>query len=96
MRMLFAHLRVICTEERARVVPLHLLLSKLDPKVIDQLLRYCCKSRKKGGASPYILILNSFDPLITGFGREALNDDMLKFVINVVTKSIDLVSLSTN
>ena len=42
---------------------------------------------------------NSFDPLITGFGREALDDDMLQLVeqllINVVT-SIDLVALSTN
>ena len=37
---------------------------------------------------PHILI--SFDPLITNFGREALDDDMLQqaeqFLINVVTK----------
>ena len=35
-------------------------------------------------------ILNSFDPLITGFDREALDYDMLKqaeqLLINVVTK----------
>ena len=35
-------------------------------------------------------MLNSFDPLITGFGREDLDDDMLQqaeqFLINVVTK----------
>ena len=35
-------------------------------------------------------ILNSFDPLFTGFSREALDDDMLQqaeqFLINVVTK----------
>ena len=44
-------------------------------------------------------MLNSFDPLITGFGREAFDDDMLQqaeqFLINVVT-SIYLVTLSTN
>ena len=40
--------------------PLNLLLSKLYPKVIDQLpagphrLRYCFKSRNKEGASPYV------------------------------------------
>ena len=61
---------VIFTEERAnnnptktsvRVVPLHLLLSKLDPKVIDQLpaghaLTGCDNVAKKNkeGASPYI------------------------------------------
>ena len=42
---------------------------------------------------------NNFDPLITGFGREALDDYMLQLVeqllINLVT-SIDLVALSTN
>ena len=36
-------------------------------------------------------MLNSFDPLITGFGREALDYDMLPLVeqllINVVTKT---------
>ena len=49
--------------------PLHLSLSELDPKVIDQL--------PAGTKKELLNILNSFDPLITGFGREAL-DDMLQ------------------
>ena len=44
-------------------------------------------------------MLNTFDPLITGLGREASGDDMLQlveqFLINGVT-SIDLVALPTN
>ena len=78
-----------------RVVPLHLLLSKLDPKVIDQLpaghaLTGCDTVAKVGTKKELLNILKSFDPLITGFGREALDDDMLQqaeqFLINVVTK----------
>ena len=76
--------------------PLHLLLSKLYPKVIDQLPAGHTAGTKK----ELLNISNSFDPLITGFGSEALDDDMLQqaeqFLINVVTKNIDLVALSTN
>ena len=55
-------------------VPLHLLLSKLDPKVIDQLpagnaLTGCDNVAKIGTKKELLHILNSFDPLITGFGR---------------------------
>ena len=72
---------------------LHLLLSKLYPKVIDQLpaghaLTGCDNVAKVGTKKELLHILNSFDPLITGFGREALDYDMLQhseqFLINVV------------
>ena len=75
--------------------PLHLLLSKLDPKDIDQLpaghvLTGCDTVAKVETKQELLLILKSFDPLITGFVREALDYDMLKqagqFLINVVTK----------
>ena len=96
--------RVIFTEERANnnaqkpqqeLYPLHLLLSKLDPTVIDQLpaghAPTSCDTVAKVGTKEKLLhILNSFDPLITGFGREALDDDILQqaeqFLINEVTK----------
>ena len=63
--------------------PRHLLLSKLDPKVIDQLpaghaLTVCDTVAKVGTKKELLSILNSFDTLITGFGREALDDDMLQ------------------
>ena len=83
---------------------LHLLLSKLYSKVIDQLpaghnLTGCDTVAKVGTKKELLHKLNSFDSLITGFGREALDDDMLQLVeqllINVVT-SIYLVALSTN
>ena len=75
--------------------PLHLLLTKLDPNVIDQLpaghaLTGCDTIAKVGTKikKELLHILNSFDPLITGFGREALDYDMLQqaeqFLINVV------------
>ena len=47
-----------------RLYPLHILPSKLDPK----------RRTKKN----LLNISNSFDPLITGFGREALDYDMLQ------------------
>ena len=81
--------------ELEELYPLHLLLSKLDPKVIDQLpaghaLTGCDTVAKVGTKKELLNILNSFDPLIAGFGREALDDDMLQqaeqFLINVVTK----------
>ena len=57
--------------------PLHLLLSKLDPKVIDQLpaghaLKGCNTVAKVGTKKELLNILNSFDPLITGFGSSSL------------------------
>ena len=60
-----------------------------------------CNTVAKVGTKKELLhILNSFDPLITDFGRDALDDDMLRqaeqFLINVVTKNSDLVALSTN
>ena len=59
-----------------RLYPLHILLSKLYPK----------RRTKKN----LLNISNSFDPLITDFGREALDYDMLQqaeqFLINVITK----------
>ena len=83
---------VIFTEERAnnnatktsaRVVPLHILLSKLYHNVIDQLpaghaLTGCDYVAKVGTKTELLHILNSFDPLITGFGREALDYNMLQ------------------
>ena len=55
--------------------PLHLLFSKLDPTVIDQLptgyaLTSCDTVAKVGTKKELIHILNRFDPLITctGFG----------------------------
>ena len=85
----------IFTEERAknnakkpsaRIVPLHLLLSKLYLKVIDQLPvghnLTGCDTVAKVGTKKELLhnMLNSFDPFITGFSREALDDDMLQLV----------------
>ena len=70
--------------ELEELYPLHLLLSKLDPTVIDQLpaghaLTGCDTVAKLGTKKELLCnILNSFDPLITGFGREALDDDMLQ------------------
>ena len=69
--------------ELEELYPLHLLLSKLDPTVIDQLpaghaLTGCNTVAKLGTKKELLNILNSFDPLITGFGREALDDDMLQ------------------
>ena len=57
--------------------PLNLLLSKLYPKVIDQLpaghyLTDCVTVAKVGTKKKLLHMLNSFDPLITGFGREVL------------------------
>ena len=54
--------------------PLHLLLSKLDSKAIDQLpeghaLTGCDTVAKVRTKEELLHILNSFDPLITGFGR---------------------------
>ena len=78
---------------------LHLLLSELDPKVIDQLpaghaLTGCDTVAKVGTKKVLLNILNSFDPLITGFGRESLDDDMLQqaeqFLINEVTKKVSI------
>ena len=104
----FERCRVIFTEEMpnnnatrtsARVVPLHLLLSELYPKVIDQLpaghaLTGCDTVAKVGTKKVLLNILNSFDPLITGFGRESLDDDMLQqaeqFLINEVTKKVSI------
>ena len=79
--------------------PLHLLISKLDPKVIGQLPAGCDTVAKVETKIELIHILNSFAPLITGFGREALDDDMLKqagqFLINEVTKKYQSCTLST-
>ena len=52
-------------------------------KVIDQLpaghaLTGCDNVAKVGTKKELLHILNSFDPLITGFGREALDYDMLQ------------------
>ena len=53
--------------------PLHLLLSKLYPKVINQLPAghnlKGCDTVAKVETKELLRILNSFDPLITGFGR---------------------------
>ena len=53
--------------------PLQLLLSKLYPKVIDQLpaghhFTGCDTFAKVGTKKELLHMLNSFDPLITGFG----------------------------
>ena len=57
---------------------LHFLFSKLDPTVIDQLLAghaltSCDTVTKVGTKKELLHILNSFDPLITGFAIEALD-----------------------
>ena len=83
--------------------PLHILFSKLYSKAIDQLPAghnpTGCDTVANVETKELLRMLNSFDPLITGFGREAFGDDMLQLVeqllINVVT-SIYLVALSTN
>ena len=50
----------------------------------------CDTVAKVGTKKELLHILNSFDPLITGFSREAFDDEMLQqanqFLINVVTK----------
>ena len=88
--------------------PPHLLLSKLDPNVIDQLpaghaLTGCDTVVKVETKKELLHILNSFDPLITDFGKKALDDEILQqaeqFIINVPSykKIIDLVAIfSTN
>ena len=85
------------TKTLAKLYPLHLLLSKLYPKVIDQLTAghnlTGCDTVANVGTKKELLhnMFYSFDPLITGFGREALDDNMLQqaeqFLINVVTKN---------
>ena len=88
------------TKTSARVFPppsftFQIRLSKLDYTVIDQLpeghaFTGCDTVAKLETKEELLHILNSFDLLITGFGRKALDDDMLKkaeqFLINVVTK----------
>ena len=75
--------------------PLHLLILKLDPKVIDQLpaghsLTGCDTVAKVGTKKSLLNVLESFDPLITDFGREALDGDMIRyaeqFLIKVIAK----------
>ena len=88
--------KIIPKKPQQELYPLHLLLSKLDPKVIDQFhaghaLIGCNTVAKVGTKKELLHLLNSFDPLITDFGRAALDDEMLQqaeqFLINVVAKS---------
>ena len=56
-------------KHQQELYPLHLLLSKLDPKVIDQLSAGHSLTVAKVGTKKELLhILNSFYPLITDFG----------------------------
>ena len=60
------------------------------PTPAGHALTSCDTVAKVGTKKELLHILNSFDPLITGFGREALDYDMLQqaeqFLLNVVTK----------
>ena len=75
--------------------PLHLLILKMDPKVIDQLpaghsLTGCDTVAKVGTKTQLLSVLESFDSLITDFGQEALDGDMIQqaeqFLLKMVTK----------
>ena len=63
-------------KSQQELYPIHLLLCKFDPKVIDQLpaghaLTGCDTVAKVGTRKELLHISNNFDPLITGFGRKA-------------------------
>ena len=63
--------------------PLHLLILKVDHEVIDQLpaghaLTGCDTVAKVGTKKQLLGVLDNFDPLITDFGKEALDDDMIQ------------------
>ena len=75
--------------------PLHLLILKIDPKFIYQLpeghsLTGCDNVAKVGTKKQLLSVLESFDPLITDFGQEALDGDMIQqaeqFLLKMVTK----------